>query len=85
MLVWRHGEYRTEGDAAAPSATLVESVVIEAVPAPRDGSTISACAGPVAVGEATWQRIAALARSTCVPASEASRTRGAGAGLREND
>lgn len=37
------------------------------------------------VDETTWNRIEALAAKTYVPASDASRTRGAGAGLTDND
>lgn len=85
LLVSGDGECRVEGDTAALSATLAESVIIEPLTQPRAGITTTASAGPVTVNEDIWHRMAAFAQRTCVPASEASRVRGAGAGLRDND
>ena len=83
LLVSGDGECRVEGETAALAATSAESVVIGPVLEPPVARATSA--GPVAVSEDIWRRIAAFAQRTCVPASEASRTRGAGAGVRDND
>lgn len=85
LLVLPDGECRVQGNAAALSATLTESVVIEPVRQPPDANAPAAAPEPVAVSEDTWRRIATFAQRTCVPASDASRTRGAGAGLSDND
>ena len=58
-----------------------------------DGTTIAASQepwpdyqpGPVDVADAVWDDLMALAALTYVPASEASRIAGAGAGLSDND
>lgn len=84
LLVSGDGECRVEGDTAALSAALAESVIIEPLTQRRAGKTTTASAGPVRVSEDIWHRLAAFAQRTCVPASEASRARGARAGLSDN-
>ena len=85
LLVSGQGRYRVEGNAAALSATLTERVLVEPALAPPGAMTAAASAGPVAVDDEIWRRLAAFATRTCVPASAASRARGAGAGLSDND
>ena len=49
------------------------------------GITFSSQSGPVDIGDEIWEGLSALAHRTYVPASEASRLKGAGAGLTDND
>jgi hypothetical protein len=88
----------TVGDAIAPPAT--ESLTaLKCLAASqglhldvKDGTLhtsakpqISAATGPQVVPDALWSQLEAWAAKTYVPASEASRIAGAGAGLTDND
>ncbi len=50
-----------------------------------DGAVVQPTAQAVTVSELLWDQLAALAAKTYVPATEASRLSGAGAGLTDND
>ena len=47
--------------------------------------THSSCWGPVDIADEIWEALSAFAHRTYVPATEASRLKGAGAGLTDND
>lgn len=51
----------------------------------QSGTPIQAATGPQEVPEALWQKLEHWAAKTYVPATEASRIAGAGAGLTDND
>ena len=72
-----------EGDAAALATDATPRLEVAEAPAGATGP--AAASAPVEVDDGTWRRLAALAHRTYVPASEASRARGAGAGLSDND
>jgi len=60
--------------------------LFDALCAARGGGTqLEPAIGPQTVSETHWAQLAALAAMTYVPATEASRASGAGAGLSDND
>ena len=71
------------GSQDALCTPVVTRVVLRRCPPPLEG--IGARIGAVTVDPASWQTLAAFAQRTYVPASEASRSRGAGAGTSDND
>ena len=72
-----------EGDMAAVTARTVDNVHCR--PAAKDAATLPAGQPGRAVDAETWSRLSAFANLTLAPATEASRTLGAGSGLTDND
>jgi hypothetical protein len=86
---WRLREGFIDTDSRPPLATSCRFARrVEISIAADQPATPPACvhaAGGVTVDPADWQRLALLERRTYVPASDASRVAGAGAGLTDND
>ncbi len=85
---WSDCTIRTSDDGlfvqGAPDALLVdEALIAGGEPAPR--ATHQWQPGAVDIADEIWEALSAFAHRTYVPASEASRLKGAGAGLTDND
>lgn len=74
-----------QGDVARLYALQAERVRVQRCDAMPPVALSAAATGGVRVADADWQVLCRLAHRTYVPASEESRTRGAGAGTSDND
>jgi hypothetical protein len=66
-------------------AVAADELICELRPEALSGGVVAAEVAGLAVDPALWARLTAYAHRTYVPASDASRERGAGAGLDDND
>jgi hypothetical protein len=81
LLVPFVGQCELAGDTT--SAHCAELCVVPASSSRAKVSVVQS--GPVDIGDEIWEALSAFAHRTYVPASEASRLKGAGAGLTDND
>ena len=70
---------------SASTADIVEFTQTSGTDVAAAGITHSSQSGPVDIDDEIWEGLSALAHRTYVPATEASRLKGAGAGLTDND
>ncbi len=85
---WSDCTIRTSGDGISaqgdPKTAIADQVSIDGS-APARETTHSWQRGAVDIADEIWEALSAFAHRTYVPASEASRLKGAGAGLTDND
>ena len=84
IVLWRDGLV-VSGDRPGLEVDTCPTLRVESAAGDITGDPLSLHVGDAAVDQQAWTRLEHMAHRTYVPASEASRLAGAGAGLTDND